>query len=127
MFVIYHCDVPHRDVPHPHAHCRPPGLDQAQGEYPDHVRGISQALSNSRLERWGLGVSIPKSGDGRSRSVDLLDQALPFRRETRIIKCFSVCSLRARSVHNYLSGEPFHKYLDSMYFDRFLQWKWLER
>lgn len=83
--------------------------------------------SNSRLERWGLGVSIPKSGDGRSRSLDLLDQALPFHRKTRIIKCFSVCSLRARSVHNYLSGEPFHKYLDSMYFDRFLQWKWLER
>uniref|UniRef100_A0A5F9DCK5 G protein-coupled receptor kinase n=1 Tax=Oryctolagus cuniculus TaxID=9986 RepID=A0A5F9DCK5_RABIT len=37
---------------------------------------------------------------------------------------FSAC---ARSVHDYLSGEPFHEYLDSMYFDRFLQWKWLER
>uniref|UniRef100_A0A452DRR4 G protein-coupled receptor kinase n=1 Tax=Capra hircus TaxID=9925 RepID=A0A452DRR4_CAPHI len=33
----------------------------------------------------------------------------------------------ARSVHDYLRGEPFHEYLDSMYFDRFLQWKWLER
>ncbi|XP_077897007.1 G protein-coupled receptor kinase 5 isoform X3 [Ictidomys tridecemlineatus] len=37
---------------------------------------------------------------------------------------FSAC---AQSVHDYLSGEPFHEYLDSMYFDRFLQWKWLER
>ncbi|XP_029767226.1 G protein-coupled receptor kinase 5 [Terrapene carolina triunguis] len=32
-----------------------------------------------------------------------------------------------RSVLDYLSGEPFQEYLDSMYFDRFLQWKWLER
>uniref|UniRef100_A0A8I5TMW0 G protein-coupled receptor kinase n=1 Tax=Pongo abelii TaxID=9601 RepID=A0A8I5TMW0_PONAB len=37
---------------------------------------------------------------------------------------FSAC---AQSVHEYLRGEPFHEYLDSMYFDRFLQWKWLER
>ncbi|XP_068817352.1 G protein-coupled receptor kinase 5 isoform X2 [Capricornis sumatraensis] len=37
---------------------------------------------------------------------------------------FSAC---VQSVHDYLRGEPFHKYLDSMYFDRFLQWKWLER
>uniref|UniRef100_A0A8C4YN42 G protein-coupled receptor kinase n=1 Tax=Gopherus evgoodei TaxID=1825980 RepID=A0A8C4YN42_9SAUR len=32
-----------------------------------------------------------------------------------------------RSVLDYLSGEPFQEYLNSMYFDRFLQWKWLER
>ncbi|XP_055988783.1 G protein-coupled receptor kinase 4 isoform X4 [Sorex fumeus] len=33
----------------------------------------------------------------------------------------------ARSVHNYLSGEPFKEYQESAYFYRFLQWKWLER
>ncbi|XP_075468154.1 G protein-coupled receptor kinase 5 isoform X3 [Ascaphus truei] len=33
----------------------------------------------------------------------------------------------AKSVYDFLSGEPFQSYLDSMYFDRFLQWKWLER
>ena len=44
-----------------------------------------------------------------------------------MMKCPSLRSLRARSVHDYLSGEPFREYLDSMYFDRFLQWKWLER
>ncbi|XP_055447530.1 G protein-coupled receptor kinase 5 isoform X2 [Psammomys obesus] len=37
---------------------------------------------------------------------------------------FSAC---AQSVHDFLKGDPFHEYLDSMYFDRFLQWKWLER
>lgn len=30
-------------------------------------------------------------------------------------------------LHKYLSGEPFMQYQDSMYFDRFLQWKTLER
>ncbi|MGH0149362.1 UNVERIFIED_CONTAM: hypothetical protein FKN15_015158 [Acipenser sinensis] len=30
-------------------------------------------------------------------------------------------------VHEYLSGVPFSQYQESMYFSRFLQWKWLER
>ncbi|XP_062831712.1 G protein-coupled receptor kinase 5 isoform X2 [Anolis carolinensis] len=37
---------------------------------------------------------------------------------------FSPC---VKSVREYLSGEPFQEYSESMYFDRFLQWKWLER
>uniref|UniRef100_A0A8C9NH18 G protein-coupled receptor kinase n=1 Tax=Serinus canaria TaxID=9135 RepID=A0A8C9NH18_SERCA len=37
---------------------------------------------------------------------------------------FSPCT---KSVLDHLSGEPFQEYLNSMYFDRFLQWKWLER
>lgn len=32
-----------------------------------------------------------------------------------------------KSVQDYLSGEPFREYQNSMHFDRFLQWKWLER
>uniref|UniRef100_A0A673LDZ0 G protein-coupled receptor kinase n=1 Tax=Sinocyclocheilus rhinocerous TaxID=307959 RepID=A0A673LDZ0_9TELE len=31
------------------------------------------------------------------------------------------------SLHDYLSGAPFADYQNSMYFDRFLQWKMLER
>ncbi|GLD56797.1 G protein-coupled receptor kinase 5-like protein [Lates japonicus] len=30
-------------------------------------------------------------------------------------------------LHEYLSGEPFLQYQDSMFFDRFLQWKMVER
>uniref|UniRef100_A0AAQ5Z236 G protein-coupled receptor kinase n=1 Tax=Amphiprion ocellaris TaxID=80972 RepID=A0AAQ5Z236_AMPOC len=30
-------------------------------------------------------------------------------------------------IHDYLSVAPFADYLDSMYYNRFLQWKWLER
>ncbi|CAK8675534.1 G protein-coupled receptor kinase 6-like isoform X2 [Clavelina lepadiformis] len=31
------------------------------------------------------------------------------------------------AITNYLSNEPFKEFLDSIYFSRFLQWKWLER
>lgn len=38
------------------------------------------------------------------------------------------CPLSPHSpLHQYLSGDPFADYRDSMYFDRFLQWKYLER
>ncbi|KAM9455884.1 G protein-coupled receptor kinase 5 isoform 2-T2 [Clarias gariepinus] len=32
-----------------------------------------------------------------------------------------------KTLHNYLAGEPFKDYQKSMYFDRFLQWKMVER
>eukprot|EP00794_Sanderia_malayensis_P005327 gene5327-5996_t len=33
----------------------------------------------------------------------------------------------ARDVREYLKGTPYHDFLDSMFFKRFLQWKYLER
>ncbi|XP_032869592.1 G protein-coupled receptor kinase 5-like [Amblyraja radiata] len=41
--------------------------------------------------------------------------------------CKEIFSECLKSPHQYLSGEPFVDYQESMYFDRFLQWKWLER
>lgn len=50
--------------------------------------------------------------------------------------CFQGCDqlsgtvlalLSPRLIHDYLSVAPFADYLDSLYFNRFLQWKWLER
>uniref|UniRef100_A0A3P8PIF2 G protein-coupled receptor kinase n=1 Tax=Astatotilapia calliptera TaxID=8154 RepID=A0A3P8PIF2_ASTCA len=35
--------------------------------------------------------------------------------------------IKCTAVHDYLSGAPFADYQNSMYFDRFLQWKMLER
>ncbi|KAG7270631.1 hypothetical protein CRUP_010926 [Coryphaenoides rupestris] len=32
-----------------------------------------------------------------------------------------------KALHDYLSGDPFSEYQSSMHFDRFLQWKMLER
>uniref|UniRef100_A0A7N8WP17 G protein-coupled receptor kinase n=1 Tax=Mastacembelus armatus TaxID=205130 RepID=A0A7N8WP17_9TELE len=37
------------------------------------------------------------------------------------------CFFFPRLIHDYLSVAPFADYLDSMYYNRFLQWKWLER
>uniref|UniRef100_A0A669BKV8 G protein-coupled receptor kinase n=1 Tax=Oreochromis niloticus TaxID=8128 RepID=A0A669BKV8_ORENI len=37
------------------------------------------------------------------------------------------CCVFSRLIHDYLSMAPFADYLDSMYYNRFLQWKWLER
>uniref|UniRef100_A0A7N5ZTZ9 G protein-coupled receptor kinase n=1 Tax=Anabas testudineus TaxID=64144 RepID=A0A7N5ZTZ9_ANATE len=50
-------------------------------------------------------------------------------RGDQIIKTFLTKqhSLLRWAVHDYLSGAPFADYQSSMYFDRFLQWKMLER
>uniref|UniRef100_A0A8C9W680 G protein-coupled receptor kinase n=1 Tax=Scleropages formosus TaxID=113540 RepID=A0A8C9W680_SCLFO len=39
----------------------------------------------------------------------------------------SLCAFIHRTLHEHLSGTPFRDYQESMYFDRFLQWKMLER
>uniref|UniRef100_A0A8C2M5B3 G protein-coupled receptor kinase n=1 Tax=Cricetulus griseus TaxID=10029 RepID=A0A8C2M5B3_CRIGR len=56
-------------------------------------------------------------------------QDLVSQTEAKLLQrpCKELFSACAQSVHDYLKGDPFHEYLDSMYFDRFLQWKWLER
>ncbi|XP_051896758.1 G protein-coupled receptor kinase 5-like [Pristis pectinata] len=41
--------------------------------------------------------------------------------------CKEIFSECLKGPHQYLSGDPFTNYQESMYFDRFLQWKWLER
>ncbi|KAG8517362.1 G protein-coupled receptor kinase 5, partial [Galemys pyrenaicus] len=55
---------------------------------------------------------------------DLVSQAEEKLLQGPCKELFAAC---AQSVHEYLRREPFHEYLDSMFFDRFLQWKWLER
>uniref|UniRef100_A0A670Z481 G protein-coupled receptor kinase n=1 Tax=Pseudonaja textilis TaxID=8673 RepID=A0A670Z481_PSETE len=57
-------------------------------------------------------------------SQDLVQQIKEKLENSPCKELFSPC---VKSVHEYLSGEPFQEYSDSMYFDRFLQWKWLER
>uniref|UniRef100_H3CQ96 G protein-coupled receptor kinase n=1 Tax=Tetraodon nigroviridis TaxID=99883 RepID=H3CQ96_TETNG len=41
--------------------------------------------------------------------------------------CKEVFKDCTKLIHDYLSMAPFADYLDSMYYNRFLQWKWLER
>ncbi|XP_055488268.1 G protein-coupled receptor kinase 6-like isoform X2 [Leucoraja erinacea] len=41
--------------------------------------------------------------------------------------CKEIFTECAKFVHDYLSGAPFTEFQETMYFSRFLQWKWLER
>ncbi|KAJ3604039.1 hypothetical protein NHX12_028780 [Muraenolepis orangiensis] len=41
--------------------------------------------------------------------------------------CKEIFSDCRKTLHDYLSGDPFSDYQSSMHFDRFLQWKMLER
>ncbi|XP_031426212.1 G protein-coupled receptor kinase 5 isoform X2 [Clupea harengus] len=44
-----------------------------------------------------------------------------------LLPCREIFSDCSKILHDYLSGAPFSDYQNSMYFDRFLQWKMLER
>nr|XP_040053487.1 LOW QUALITY PROTEIN: G protein-coupled receptor kinase 5-like [Gasterosteus aculeatus aculeatus] len=48
-------------------------------------------------------------------------------RSLELDPCMDVFHECTENLHQYLSGEPFLQYQDSMFFDRFLQWKMLER
>ncbi|CAM9370300.1 G protein-coupled receptor kinase 5-like [Lethenteron reissneri] len=41
--------------------------------------------------------------------------------------CKELFGPSAKALHEYLSRQPFQEFQESMYFSRFLQWKWLER
>uniref|UniRef100_A0A3P8VER5 G protein-coupled receptor kinase n=1 Tax=Cynoglossus semilaevis TaxID=244447 RepID=A0A3P8VER5_CYNSE len=51
-----------------------------------------------------------------------------FQRKRHLLDpCADVFNDCREDLHKHLSGEPFIQYQDSMFFDRFLQWKKLER
>uniref|UniRef100_A0A671RUV1 G protein-coupled receptor kinase n=1 Tax=Sinocyclocheilus anshuiensis TaxID=1608454 RepID=A0A671RUV1_9TELE len=72
----------------------------------------------------------------RSRPLIILhfkDKTLTEEMVTKCAEClqqeackelFMECT---KLIHDFLSMAPFADYLDSMYYSRFLQWKWLER
>ncbi|XP_007564648.1 G protein-coupled receptor kinase 5 isoform X1 [Poecilia latipinna] len=49
------------------------------------------------------------------------------RENLELSPCKEIFSDCRKAVHEYLSGAPYSDYQNSMYFDRFLQWKMLER
>uniref|UniRef100_A0A8C9SQG6 G protein-coupled receptor kinase n=1 Tax=Scleropages formosus TaxID=113540 RepID=A0A8C9SQG6_SCLFO len=55
------------------------------------------------------------------------DHAQQCRENLEISPCKEIFSSCRRTLHEHLSGTPFRDYQESMYFDRFLQWKMLER
>ncbi|KAG9351947.1 hypothetical protein JZ751_023198, partial [Albula glossodonta] len=67
----------------------------------------------------------PKSEDHVPEIVEEMVSKCAQRLEQEACKeLFKECT---KLIHDYLSVAPFADYLDSMYFNRFLQWKWLER
>uniref|UniRef100_A0A671YJ75 G protein-coupled receptor kinase n=1 Tax=Sparus aurata TaxID=8175 RepID=A0A671YJ75_SPAAU len=65
--------------------------------------------------------------------ISLLDALVHFKLKNMIYSIFIVRNTEqlkaqeARDLHKYLSGETFIQYQESMFFDRFLQWKSIER
>uniref|UniRef100_A0AAY5F1J2 G protein-coupled receptor kinase n=1 Tax=Electrophorus electricus TaxID=8005 RepID=A0AAY5F1J2_ELEEL len=49
------------------------------------------------------------------------------RENLELSPCKEIFSDCRKALHDHLSGAPFSDYQNSMYFDRFLQWKMLER
>ncbi|XP_028322003.1 G protein-coupled receptor kinase 6 isoform X2 [Gouania willdenowi] len=62
-------------------------------------------------------------------SVCVLEQLMKSECELRLKQeaCKDLFTDCTKLVHDFLSVAPFSDYLDSVYFTRFLQWKWLER
>ncbi|KAK5871186.1 hypothetical protein PBY51_004080 [Eleginops maclovinus] len=55
------------------------------------------------------------------------DFAEECRENLELSPCKEIFNNCCKVLHDYLSGAPFLDYQNSMYFDRFLQWKMLER
>ncbi|XP_023694290.1 G protein-coupled receptor kinase 5-like isoform X2 [Paramormyrops kingsleyae] len=55
------------------------------------------------------------------------EHAQQCRDNLELSPCKELFSDCRRSLHEYLGGSPFKDFQESMYFDRFLQWKMLER
>ncbi|KAG7232082.1 hypothetical protein INR49_009581, partial [Caranx melampygus] len=67
----------------------------------------------------------PKSEDHVPEVEDVMKAQCTERLQQEACKeLFKDCT---KLIHDYLSVAPFADYLDSMYYNRFLQWKWLER
>uniref|UniRef100_A0A673XFQ6 G protein-coupled receptor kinase n=1 Tax=Salmo trutta TaxID=8032 RepID=A0A673XFQ6_SALTR len=63
----------------------------------------------------------------RECAQELLDKYFSPKWAVCVLTAFCLSVLCFRLIHDYLSVAPFADYIDSMYYNRFLQWKWLER
>uniref|UniRef100_A0A8C9WIY7 G protein-coupled receptor kinase n=1 Tax=Scleropages formosus TaxID=113540 RepID=A0A8C9WIY7_SCLFO len=63
----------------------------------------------------------------RSHGEEIVCRFLTTQVPRGLSPCKEIFSECRKALHDYLSGTPFMDFQDSMYFDRFLQWKMLER
>uniref|UniRef100_A0A8C7IHP5 G protein-coupled receptor kinase n=1 Tax=Oncorhynchus kisutch TaxID=8019 RepID=A0A8C7IHP5_ONCKI len=100
----------------------------------EELRQTTEKYYNSLCERQPIGRMLFRqfceTRVELRRCVKFLDTVVkktPGLREGPEYFLFRSCSGLYVLIHDYLSVAPFADYLDSMYYNRFLQWKWLER
>uniref|UniRef100_A0A6Q2ZGZ2 G protein-coupled receptor kinase n=1 Tax=Esox lucius TaxID=8010 RepID=A0A6Q2ZGZ2_ESOLU len=69
----------------------------------------------------------PKSEDHVPELGEDMVGQFSARLEQELEPCKELFNECTKLIHDYLSVAPFADYIDSMYYNRFLQWKWLER
>uniref|UniRef100_A0A8C2ZDX5 G protein-coupled receptor kinase n=1 Tax=Cyclopterus lumpus TaxID=8103 RepID=A0A8C2ZDX5_CYCLU len=97
-------------------------------------------FNSNRLYPWQLGCCSVSNGPsgfkpfsgGNNQTSILSRHPVPaaFSGQKMTCRCsvvFPPPRCLPRLIHDYLRVAPFADYLDSMYYNRFLQWKWMER
>lgn len=65
---------------------------------------------------------------GAEEAVEIVNEDIVERCKERLNEgAKDLFSASTTVVRGYLAGEPFKEFENSMYFHRYLQWKWLER
>ncbi|XP_063780419.1 G protein-coupled receptor kinase 4 isoform X2 [Pseudophryne corroboree] len=97
-------------------------------EFMDAVAEYEVAPDEKRKDH-GLKVLDTYFNNGSAAHLPEIPQDTVHECKERLehIPCKELFNGCTRVVHDYLSGVPFESFQASMYFSRFLQWKWLER
>ncbi|XP_072228113.1 G protein-coupled receptor kinase 5-like [Leuresthes tenuis] len=99
-------------------------------DYMSFLDALESFEIQSDEKRKDFGINIIQTFLQR-QSIQCLSIILKYEqssiRSLELDPCGDVFHSCREEVHTYLSGQPFTQYQDSMFFDRFLQWKMLER
>ncbi|XP_075050444.1 G protein-coupled receptor kinase 4 isoform X2 [Mixophyes fleayi] len=88
-----------------------------------------EVASDEKRKDHGLKVLDTYFNNGSAAHLPEIPQETVHECKERLEQspCKEIFNDCTRVVHDYLSGVPFEDFQASMYFSRFLQWKWLER
>ncbi|KAG5843250.1 hypothetical protein ANANG_G00148770 [Anguilla anguilla] len=89
-------------------------------------RECGQDVINTYFNPKGVAPNSPPRSEDHVPEVteDMANECTQRLEEEACKELFKECT---KLIHDYLSVAPFADYLDSMFFNRFLQWKWMER
>ncbi|KAJ3614460.1 hypothetical protein NHX12_018032, partial [Muraenolepis orangiensis] len=97
-------------------------------EFMDAV-AVYQLAPDEKRRGFGLNVLDTYFNNGSAAHLPDIPQDLVAgcREKLEQTPCKELFNDFTKIVREYLSGAPFSSYQETMYFSRFLQWKWLER